>query len=221
MSADGFEFFVKRQGPVTDLQIVPAELADSYAGRLPSALREFWKLNGWGSYSKGLLKLCDPAMLSGVLQIALEKDRDFGAGRCTAYAYTAFGEVFAWHQDHQNVRIDFLEQELSCEYFLKPEKKVAESIAITSMLATFDFELYDVDDTAGRPLYQRAVHSLGSPKLGECFGFFPALGIGGVAQLENLKRVNAAEHFAILAQIAPLRLMDTRQFRISSIREIG
>ena len=58
-------------------------------------------------------------------------------------------------------------------------------------------------------------------ELGECYGFFPALAMGGAPKLENLKRVKALVHFAFLAQLQPFTLMDYLARPIKAIRQIG
>lgn len=57
--------------------------------------------------------------------------------------------------------------------------------------------------------------------LGECYGFFPALEIGGVSLVENTRKVKALEHFTFLAQLGPVRLFDYSSGRQQFVRELG
>jgi len=49
---------------------------------------------------------------------------------------------------------------------------------------------------------------LGPLAPGEVYGFFPALQLGGAYTIESLRRVKAPEHFALLAQLAPMNLIE-------------
>jgi Domain of unknown function (DUF1851) len=57
-----------------------------------------------------------------------------------------------------------------------------------------------------RDFFAAAVARHGALEPGEVFGFFPALQLGGAYAVENLKRVRAAEHFVILAQLERFKL---------------
>ena len=57
-----------------------------------------------------------------------------------------------------------------------------------------------------RDFFAAAAAKHGKLEPGEAYGFFPALQLGGAYRIENLRRVRAAEHFAILAQLEPFKL---------------
>ncbi|WP_259779841.1 DUF1851 domain-containing protein [Aestuariispira ectoiniformans] len=77
---------------------------------------------------------------------------------------------------------------------------------------------YDEDD---KPLFARAKKKLGALEPGECYGFFPALAMGGAPKLENLKRVQALEHFLFLAQLQQFTLVDFLSRPVREVRLIG
>jgi hypothetical protein len=216
-----FQHFLNKQGPVRDQQHVETEYANSYRGRLPATLIEFWINYGWGSYADGMLKLCDPAMFSGVLERALGMDSIFKPQECLVFAFTAFGELNVWRSDHLAFRINLIGYELYSDSLFNNARKVEEDIEITTPLMTFKKDRNDVRDKSNRPLYDDAVKLLGYPSLDECFGFHPALPLGGERNLKHLKRVKAREHFGILAQMRPLRLMDYQNFPPKFVRDIG
>ncbi|WP_274599091.1 T6SS immunity protein Tdi1 domain-containing protein, partial [Rhizobium ruizarguesonis] len=55
-------------------------------------------------------------------------------------------------------------------------------------------------------MFDAAVRAQGPLGVGHCYGFFPALGLGGVAQLDSLQVVEAPVHFSILAQLVEFQL---------------
>jgi hypothetical protein len=68
----------------------------------------------------------------------------------------------------------------------------------------------DFVDQYGEPLYRGCQEKYGRLEPGECYGFFPALAISGIfgphRTIENIRRVKAMEHFAILAQLDAFQL---------------
>ncbi len=63
------------------------------------------------------------------------------------------------------------------------------------------------NDCLDRPLFDRAVKSLGPLAADEMYGFEPALALGGKAELESLRRVKAVEHLVLLAQLGKRQVM--------------
>ncbi len=62
---------------------------------------------------------------------------------------------------------------------------------------------------------------LGPLEPGECYSFFPALALGGPARPENLRRVPAREHVALLAQLGEIQLIDHAAWPEKIIRALG
>ena len=82
-----------------------------------------------------------------------------------------------------------------------------------------DADFYDLND---KPLFQRALKKLGRIDVGECYGFVPALALGGSPDIANLKRLKAPEHFAIVVQTVDFKLVDVEGYGVSkTIRKIG
>jgi hypothetical protein len=221
MISEDFQYLLKRLGPTKDKESVEKTYADSYRGRLPPSLIDFWVDHGWGNYAGGMLKICDPAEFFSVIQLILKNDKDFKSQECLVFAFTVFGRLFAWHPEHREFSIDLLDYTLSASSYIRPEEKTNEDIEIASYLITFNQERNDLCDASDKPMYARAVKELGYPTLDECFGFFPALILGGQKDVQHLKRVKAREHFAILAELRGVELMDFGSLPPKFVREIG
>ena len=63
---------------------------------------------------------------------------------------------------------------------------------------------YNSFDENNKPLYSRSVKKYGELEPGECFGFVPALAMGGSGNLDETQRLKALEHFIIVSQLQPL-----------------
>jgi len=221
MISDKFQFIVKEYGPVVDPVRVDPMYAVQFSHHLPSTLVDFWVEKGWGNYADGLLKICDPSLLVGVLNLVLDGDQDFRPEESFAYAYSAFGVLFVWNASNGAIKIDLLDNTVSAPRMFRPPKQRNPDIEVCVPLMSFENDVYDVHDDFGRPMYARAVRTLGRPGLDECFGFFPALRAGGNRDVANLKRVKSREHFAILAQLTGFDLIDRTKFPPKVVRQIG
>lgn len=59
-----------------------------------------------------------------------------------------------------------------------------------------------LDDVLDRKLYLKAKKQLGPLEYDDCYGFEPAIVLGGPGTLETLRKVKLKEHLAILAQLS-------------------
>jgi hypothetical protein len=84
---------------------------------------------------------------------------------------------------------------------------------------------YEEFDSLDQPMFDRCVAAHGPLERGECYGYFPAVATVGLdspmRRLENIRRVKALEHFAILAQLGTFHLMKLERGAYVSVRPIG
>jgi hypothetical protein len=221
MADSDLDILATLHGPARDAHPLPAADADAMARRVPPALIDFWKRHGIGIYADGMLHLCNPRRYDGLLPLLVGNDGEIHAKDLALYAFSAFGELFLWHQRFGGVEINLMSGDVAAAGYLAPDTIGDPDLDLEARLVTFDRDLYDAKDETGRPLFDRAVSALGELRLDECFGFVPALALGGAPNLANLRRVAALEHFAILAQAAPLTLKDYSAFPPREVRPIG
>lgn len=77
---------------------------------------------------------------------------------------------------------------------------------------SLDDEAHDLLDLEGKLLFSRVVKKYGSLEIGECYGFMPALALGGLQDMEFVRRLKAPEHFAIIAQTVDFNLIDVEGY---------
>jgi hypothetical protein len=58
-----------------------------------------------------------------------------------------------------------------------------------------------LDDVLDQKLFQKARKKLGPIEYDECYGFEPAIALGGPGTLSTLRRVKLREHLSLLAQL--------------------
>ena len=97
--------------------------------------------------------------------------------------------------------------------------------AIATTLSNIDQPSYDFQERTDnpRPLFARARKKVGDLALGECYGFFPAVGLGGAGVLDEVRKVRALKHFGIIAQLdtIQLRYNDLEKKRVVVLRDLG
>lgn len=203
---------------------VPNTLISEYSGKVPDFLLEVWKTHGLGDWGQGLYNLCSPNDFSGLLAQIFHADDNLSHQDCHVFGYSAFGRnLSVWSERYGVVNIDLLNARVSCQALTNPTRKIDANIAMSTALSMYADALkaMNVFDDDGKPLFARAVKKLGNLDVGQAFGFFPALAMGGAPRLENLRIVPALEHFIFLAQLQPFKLVDYLASPPQIVREIG
>ena len=222
---ENFEFLLSEFGKPADPVFLTDEELSVYRGRLPDSLLEFWRQVGLGAWGNGLFQFCQPADYSSIVQTIFRGDPEIDSGDCSVIGYEAFCQLHIWHRALGKMKVDLLFAEIVADFTrdaqrleidrkLGPDKIVA--ISLSNVL-----QYGDIMDEDGTPMFERAVAVLGAPQRDECFGFVPALGLGGARRLEYLRRVRAPEHFTILAGLNRFRLVTLKDLDMVTVRMIG
>jgi hypothetical protein len=123
-------------------------------------------------------------------------------------AYTALGDLKVWHRRQRPMNVFLLQSEVfnpppNSWHDRKTGQPFSEDFSGSNHVSTgrwaFGPEQFE--------FFAAAVARHGALEPGEVYGFFPALQLGGAYKVETLKRVRAAEHFQILAQLDRFKLM--------------
>jgi hypothetical protein len=205
---DMLDYMVRTLGPPRQAQLVSTEETAAYKDRVPPRLIRFWQEQGRGSYFDGMYWICDPAPFTDVLDYLFKDDPEFVSADMTAVAYTAFGQVKVWDRRRANMSLYFPESQVHCP----PERShinslTGERFPDDYMIATTVAIVSSEYLPSTLEFLQAARSRLGPLAPGEVYGFFPALQLGGAYAVENLRRVKAAEHFMLPAQLAPMNLV--------------
>lgn len=210
-----------------------ADELSSLGERVPGTIKEFWAAYGIGSFFDGLFQMCEPTKFAPILALVFKADKDFDHRECSVLAYTAFGYLYVWSRKHGVVRIDLPGGMVFSRALAPTVFKGEQADAVLAdndekmALAIFPFSADDVDysDVNGKPMFKRCRKEHGPLASGECYGFFPALALSPQGQstrrVENVKRVKALEHFAILAQLDTFHLTKLSPDGFEVVRPIG
>jgi hypothetical protein len=204
---DMFAYMIRTLGEPGHASRINPEEAAHYAARVPPALIRFWIEHGRGAYFDGLYWICDPAPFDAVLELIFEGDPEFRPSDMTVVAYTALGALKVWHRRRRIMNVALLQSTVfnppaSSWHDARTGQPFSEDFSISNHVSTGRWEFLQEE----RDFFAAAVARHGALEPGETYGFFPALQLGGAYAVENLRRVKAAEHFTILAQLEPFKL---------------
>ena len=185
----------------------PEQLAE-LEGHLPDDLLRFWRHYGIGMWKHGKFQFCLPQRFKPVVDRIFAGDAQLIPGETHIVGFSAFGELLAWNEQHQRMVIDLPYLGVRVPKFSedKPEKTYPIAIPLYRLQFENSFNFYE-DTPQAEPLFSRARARLGQLSLGECYGFVPALPLGGPARLDNLQRMDALTHFSFLADLGRCHLL--------------
>jgi len=180
-----FTDFKKVHGTPAACRPVQSSSLASYREKLPPSLIAEWEDSGWCAYGDGLLWLVDPEFLKAPV-------REWLGPSCKAvpFARSAFGHVFLWDDEGAQM--------------LDPQHATLAKI-VNRIDIVFNYVLCRKEylrDVLDQKLFVKARKKLGDIGFDECYGFEPAIALGGPGTLDTLRRVKLREHLSILAQLA-------------------
>ena len=205
------------------------------SSHLPQSFMDFLRRYGFGDYFNRKLQYCDPADYVSVLALIFAADPEFSHKDCHILAYTAFGELHCWSERHDFITINLVDLRLTSAKlapanFLVPShlpkrERSTDPDVLSRSLIPYEKRQYEEFDANDQPLFERCVKVHGPLERGEVYGYFPAMAMVGndspMRRVENIRRVRALEHFAILAQMGTFHLMRLEQGQYTSVRPIG
>ncbi|WP_026440726.1 GAD-like domain-containing protein [Acidocella facilis] len=219
-----FAYCIKKFGPPAGGEPVPIEVREAYRGRVPESLLDFWEEYGAGLWLDGRFQLVRPDRYQSLVDMILTGDPDFPAEASVLIGYSAFGTLLIWNNRNYFLDIDLVSKIADTQHVDPTHPILPPDRALPSILGHVDSDAYDFSEhETAKPLFTRALKKCGKLSYGECYGFFPAVGLGGLGVLDEVRKVRAAEHFAIIAQLEPieLRYMDTHNPKVTVLRQLG
>lgn len=188
---------------------VPADEAARYADRVPGALIDFWTEHGRGAYEQGKFWICDPEPFEPVIDAVFRDDPELDPADLTTVGYSAFGTLKLWHRQRRAVNVDFLFLTVfnppASSWHDKNGRPFSADFSISCHLTEFQYGPTQVD-IAGKDLLPQAIARAGRLAPGELYGFLPALHLGGLWRVDNLRRMDAVEHLLVIAETANFTL---------------
>jgi hypothetical protein len=203
MRDDDFQVFIDEFGEATSRTAIPQSTISRWAGKLPGRLLAQWADEGWSSYADGLFWTVDPDEYDDLVDEWLDGTSLDEIDAFHTIARTAFGKLFLCGEaTGQSVMINCATNSIfALPKSLKKKDDRRLDISIRSFFC-LSKDSCDLDDEDGKPLFSRALKTLGPLAPDEMYGFEPAVVLGGKMRLENLHKVKLDQHLSILRQLA-------------------
>jgi hypothetical protein len=188
--------------PPSDARALDADTLERLRARTHAGLPEALAQIGLGAFGDGFLRFEDPAALDDALEEWLG---GFSPTR-VPFARTALGDLVYFRDLRERARylgLDDALAEHACDISMVDVRYKQTRMLATSVAEFFE-NLGDQSFLNGmlrKDLFDAALPRLGPPSANEVYGFVPALALGGSEDPDNLQRVGANEHLAILFQL--------------------
>ena len=176
---------------------VPKEVINKYKGILPDELITIWKTMGFGIYEDGFFQLVNPNEYDFVFDYI---DKLYEPS--IIWAITALGDIIMW-EGNINAKIP---NAGNCNTFINI-RKCNDHVIGADMEGFLNYFLGDRDywpdkDYFAAKPYLDIKGKLPPLKYGQCYGYVPAIALGGSASIKNIQIVDAKTYIEIIGQAA-------------------
>lgn len=178
-----FEYFLEKMGPPVHRRHVPSSSIERFRGKLPDQLLKYWEEHGWCGYADGLFWTVDPHEYEPVLEAWIGETSFMEKDAYHIIARSAFGELYFWgERTGESLRI------FAPGSYCLPNEAIFIENELELGLRAF-FSVRDREENDFAEMFSPALGKLGRLTHDEMYGFFPALALGGPANLSHLKKL--------------------------------
>jgi hypothetical protein len=163
--------------------IANQSVIEKYLNPAEPSLAYHWENHGFCSYSDGFIWFVNPDDFQDVF------NEWFPGKSGYVFARTAFGDLLCWSEDTVwNLSPSYLQTMPYGQFVFR---------LVERNLTDQDF----LNRVLNHKLFQAAFKQLGPIDSNECYGFFPALALGGSGALSTIQKVGLKEHLHFLASL--------------------
>lgn len=171
------------------------EAINKYKGKLPDELLNIWNIMGYGIYENGFIQLVNPDDYDFVFKYI-----DKLLEPSIVFAITAMGDLLIW-EGNKNWTIAPNEGNRVKQIDVRKCK----SRVIGEIDFVFDILLGDDYGISGKNFFDSKPYldikdKLPTLEYGQCYGYVPALALGGKVSNKNLQVVDAKTYIDIIGQ---------------------
>ena len=194
------DFINRNKDTYQKVSDVSTDLINKYKNLLPEELIYVWETMGFGIYENGFLQLVNPDEYEFVFEYV-----DKMLEPSIIWATTALGDLLMWEG---NEGWTISPEEGNSNLLVNIRKCNADNVigdmdgTLNIFIDNFiedDFFIRD-KDTFDAKAYLSIKGKLPALKYGECYGYFPALALGGSSSVKNLKVTDTKTYIDIIGQ---------------------
>lgn len=181
-----FEDFIDKHGKGKKCREANEKIINKYKKKLPEELIRFWEEEkGFCAYGDGLVWVVNPDDFKYVADEWFDDKV-----KRTVFARTAFADFYLW-SDKNGVEQLYTQHKRTM--VLSPEIGFFFNFALNR-------DQYLKSNLYSK-LFKQAVKKFGELEYDECYGFEPALELGGAEKIEYVKKVKIQPYLEILKQL--------------------
>ena len=191
------EFISRNINTYIKIADVPENIINKYKGILPEELIYIWGKMGFGIYENGFLQMVNPDEYEFIFEYV-----DKLLEPTIVWGITALGDLLVW-EGNENWTIAPDEGD-RCSII---NVRRCNDNVIGDMEGTLNVFIADDDDffLREKDMFDAKIYLDNKDKLpklnyGECYGYVPALALGGSKSIKNLKVVDAKAYIHLIGQ---------------------
>ncbi|MGV0922999.1 MULTISPECIES: GAD-like domain-containing protein [Empedobacter] len=174
---------------------VSLEIINKYKNVLPEYLIKIWETMGFGIYEDGFLQLVNPEEYEFVFDYIdklLEPSIVFGV--------TALGDILLWEgNENWTISPDEGDRVKQIDVRKCKSRVIGEIDFVLNRLLGDEYGIVDKDFFDSKPFID-IQNKLPQLEYGQCYGYVPALSLGGKASNKNLQIVDTKAYIEIIGQ---------------------
>lgn len=175
----------------SDFQPIDQSCIDQYKDKVSQDLITFWQEVGIGVFDSGLFRLVYPNDYQYFVDNYISDISQFSS--ITPFMTTSFGDIFIWVNDvriHESY-VGYINIRQGSWKIIASNINVLFNVRMISKTRFEMFHLKHVSITAT---------TLGLPAPDECYGYFPALVMGGSENLNNIQITKTIPYIDLICQ---------------------
>lgn len=181
-------FIVRNKDTYEKVSEVPKELIAKYETILPQELIYIWKTMGFGIYEDGYLQIINPEEWDFVFQY-IDKILE----PSVVIGITALGDLLFWEEEKS--------KKVDRAFLINIDNGTANAVTqISSLLNLFINQFVEEKDYFDAKPYLQMKDKLPKLAYGQCYGYVPALPLGGKQSNKNLKVVEAKTYINLIGE---------------------
>lgn len=203
--------------------IVPATTADidTYRGRLPNQLLEYWQILGFSGFADGLFWLTNPADYQDILDRFLEDTPFEHDDIYYVIARNAWGNLKLYgektgHSVEISPYLNWMRTKKGNQQDIEAGKA---NQTIKSFLTCQDPDRADIKSSQKKPLFPAALKKHGPLNADEVYGFAPFLFMGGEKKIKNIEKCDIFAHLNLIADMGDMEIIDMASMVRGAIKQ--
>jgi hypothetical protein len=203
---EDFDGFLEDFGEPHDSTPIPESVVEAYRNKLPEQLFVYWQAVGACGFHNGLVWMTNPAEYQDLLDMWLDGSPFENRKDLSVIARSAFGYLYVWAKGRGKVIT--INPNLNTIHF-DPKNNATqlddgrEDMKMRYYWGYCHIGSFDKTDESEKPMFARALKTLGQLKSDEMYGYKHRPALGGKEVVSNLDIVKLEVYHHIAQQMEP------------------